>query len=99
MVICSDGTVTPCPQDFWASLNMGNAREHTLREIWNGAAYRELRRSYRGDDALRPICAKCDRLYRKTVGGVPFQYMVTFLTDQLVGYGPLRRRLGTSERN
>lgn len=39
------------------------------------------------------------RLRRKTVGGVPLQYMATFLTDQLLSYGRLCKWLGTHERN
>ena len=100
MVICADGTVTPCPQDFWAKMAMGNARTASLAEIWNGDAYRDLRRRFRTDVDSLPLCRKCDRLYRKTVAGVPFQYMITFLVDQLVGYNRrLRTMLGTSERN
>ena len=45
------------------------------------------------------LCHKCDRLRRKTVGGVPLQYMATFLTDHLVGYNRFRKLLGTHERN
>ncbi len=98
MAICADGTVTPCPQDFQARLNMGNVGSSTLREIWNGDAYRSLRRGFKtGADSL-PLCRKCDRLRRKTVAGVPFQYMLTFLIDQFVGYNRLRRMLGTFER-
>jgi hypothetical protein len=100
MVICADGTVTPCPQDFWAKMKMGNARDATLEEIWNGEAYRDLRRRFRTDIQSLPLCRKCDRLQRKTVGGVPLQYLMTFLVDQLVGYNRrLRRFFGTSERN
>lgn len=99
MVICHDGTVTPCPQDFHAHLALGNARDATLREIWNGGQYRELRRRLASDIESLPLCAKCDRLYRKTVGGVPLQYMLTFLVDHLVGYGGFRKWLGTHERN
>jgi radical SAM protein with 4Fe4S-binding SPASM domain len=100
MVICADGTVTPCPQDFWAKMAMGNVNNSTLKEIWNGAAYRDLRRRFKTDINALPLCRKCDRLHRKTVGGVPFQYLVTFLVDQFVGYNrALRRLLGTSERN
>ena len=99
MVICADGTVTPCPQDFWAKMVMGNVKDKSLAEIWNDAPYRKLRGSF-GDkiDSLS-LCRKCDRLCRKTVGGVPLQYVATFLIDQFVGYGPLRRLFGTSERN
>ena len=99
MVICADGTVTPCPQDFHAVLKLGNARETSLREIWNGPAYRQLRRQFGTDIESLTLCRKCDRLRRKTVGGVPLQYLATFLTDQLLSYGRLRKWLGTHERN
>ncbi len=99
MVICADGTVTPCPQDFHAVLKLGNARETSLKEIWHGPAYRQLRRQFATDIESLTICRKCDRLRRKTVGGVPLQYMATFLTDQLLSYGRLRKWLGTHERN
>ena len=99
MVICADGTVTPCPQDFHAVLKLGNAQETSLKEIWHGPAYRQLRRQFATDIESLTICHKCDRLRRKTVGGVPLQYMATFLTDQLFSYGRLRKWLGTHERN
>ena len=99
MVICADGTVTPCPQDFHAMLKLGNARETSLKEIWNGPAYRQLRRQFAADIESLTICRKCDRLQRKTACGVPLQYMATFLTDQLLSYGRLRKWLGTHERN
>lgn len=99
MVICHDGTVTPCPQDFHAYMALGNVQESSLKDIWNGAAYRELRRRLASDIEALPLCRKCDRLYRKTVEGVPLQYMLTFLVDHLVGYGQLRKWLGTQERN
>ncbi len=99
MVICSDGTVTPCPQDFHAKMNMGNVKNSSLKEIWNGEAYRNLRRQFGHDIDSLTLCRKCDRLCRKTVGGIPFQYAMTFLIDQLVGYNKLRKFFGTSERN
>ncbi len=99
MVVCYDGTITPCPQDFQAALNMGNAREKSLREIWNDAPYRDLRRGFKTDIQSLSLCRKCDRLRRPTVAGVPLQYMVTFLTDQLVGYSRWRKKLGAHERN
>lgn len=99
MVICADGTVTPCPQDFGARMRLGNAKEATLLEIWNGAAYQELRKNMAGDLQALALCRKCDRLGRKTIGGLPLQYMATFLIDHLLGYGKLRKMLGTQERN
>jgi len=100
MVICWDGTVTPCPQDFHAKMALGNVTTQTIREVWNGPAYRDLRHRLTSDLGSLTLCHKCDRLRRKTVGGVPIQYMFAFLTDQLVGYNrKLRKIIGTSERN
>ena len=99
-VVCRDGRVTPCPQDFHAKMVMGDLNHQTLGEIWNGPAYRALRHRQAHDLAALPLCRKCDRLHRKTVAGVPLQYMLTFLTDHLVGYNRrLRRWIGTAERN
>ena len=100
MAICWDGTVTPCPQDYRAKMVMGNVGNNTLEEIWNGEAYRDLRRRFRTDLDSLALCRKCGRLQRRTIGGIPFQYMATFLVDQLVGYNRrLREFFGTSERN
>jgi len=98
-VISWDGTVTPCPQDFRCVMNMGNVATHTLREIWNAEAYRELRRKQTSDVPSLPLCRNCDRIRRRTVGGIPLQYMASFLADHMLGYGALRRLMGTAERN
>lgn len=99
MVILFDGTVVPCPQDFFAHLTMGNVTEQTLIDIWNGKNYTNLRRQMlKSVDNLAP-CNNCDRLWRKQKMGLPFQYMITFLNDNLIGYGRLRKLLGSYERN
>ncbi|HBA82806.1 MAG TPA: radical SAM protein [Verrucomicrobia bacterium] len=99
MVICADGSVTPCPQDFNAGMVMGNVHTASLREIWNGPAYQALRKAFASGIQSYELCRRCDRLTRKTVGGIPFQYMATFLIDQLIGYNRFRKWMGTSERN
>jgi radical SAM protein with 4Fe4S-binding SPASM domain len=99
MVISWNGSVTPCPQDFWAKMKMGDASAQTLAEIWNGQPYQDLRRQLLTDIASLAMCSKCDRLCRKTVTGLPFQYMVPFLVDHFVGYNKLRAWLGGGERN
>lgn len=99
MVVLWNGKVTPCPQDFWGKIELGDLTVTPLRAIWNGEPYRALRRAYGKDIETLPLCRKCDRLKRKTVGGLPLQYMITFLTDHLVGYNAFRRWLGTAERN
>lgn len=99
MVICADGTVTACPQDFHARMTLGNITKTSIRDIWHGGPYRALRRALRDDVNSLPLCSQCDRLCRKTVADVPWQYAATFLIDQLFGYGRLRKAFGTAERN
>lgn len=98
MVILANGTVTACPQDFAGKMQMGDVTASSIRDIWNGPAYRDLRNRFDSDLDSLQLCRKCDRLHRKTVGGIPFQYMATFLIDHVVGYNRLRKLLGTSER-
>jgi radical SAM protein with 4Fe4S-binding SPASM domain len=99
MVVCWDGTVTPCPQDYMAQMALGNVKQKTLVEIWNDKPYRELRSNQVNRIEALPLCRKCDRLCRKQVAGLPFQYMIPFLMDHFVGYGWLRKRIGSFERN
>jgi hypothetical protein len=40
------------------SFTLGNATQETLREIWNGAAYRDFRGALLGDQPP-PSCANC----------------------------------------
>ena len=99
MVICFDGTVTPCPQDYMAGMNMGNVNTKSIRKIWNDEPYAKLRHALVNDINALPLCSKCDRLCRKQVSGVPFQYLLTFLADHFAGYGMVRKIIGTFERN
>jgi len=63
MVFCNDGRAVPCCQ-FATCVDspfvMGVGGETTAAEIWNGSAYRELRRvhSSSGRKGL-PLCADC----------------------------------------
>ncbi len=97
MVICWDGTVTPCPQDYFAGMVLGNVREKSIREIWNDDPYVELRQRLLADPQGLSLCSRCDRLTRRRMAGIPLQYAFTFLTDHLIGYGWPRRIIGSSE--
>ena len=44
--IMSDGSVVPCTQDYDAEMNMGNIKEQSLYEIWNGKKYSDFRMSH-----------------------------------------------------
>ncbi|MBI4828762.1 MAG: radical SAM protein [Nitrospinae bacterium] len=85
MTIFFDGTVAPCPQDFFGKINIGDVSKNTLAEVWNNEAMREMRRRMKAQDVkgLHP-CATCDMLTRKTFMGVPRNYLVTFLKDNLL---------------
>ncbi len=80
-----DGTVVPCPQDFFGKLTLGNANDQPIADIWNGDQMRSLRRRMkeRNVDGLSP-CDTCDMLNRKTFMGVPVNYLSTFLKDNLL---------------
>jgi len=99
MVICWDGTVTACPQDYMAGIQLGNVKEKTIKEIWNDTPYLQLRQNLTHNIASLSLCRKCDRLCRKQVAGIPFQYLIAFLCDHFAGYGKLRKFIGTFERN
>ncbi|MBI2468927.1 MAG: SPASM domain-containing protein [Candidatus Rokubacteria bacterium] len=87
MVIFWDGTVTPCPQDWYGELYLGDVKRQSLREIWNGPAMVELRKKMRAQDVgcLTP-CNQCDMLWRPTFLGVPTTNMKDFLKENLLGY-------------
>jgi radical SAM protein with 4Fe4S-binding SPASM domain len=55
-----DGAMAPCPLD-WAHITMlGNVREQSLLELWNGEKINALRRQHlRGERASHPLCGKC----------------------------------------
>jgi hypothetical protein len=77
-----NGDVIRCCNDWRRAKVMGNAREQSLRDIWNGAAYRELRAM---SDAGRlnelPLCGECgDNRFSIDVGA-----MRDFLQHQSAG--------------
>ena len=55
--ILENGDVLPCPVSG-GSLIMGNLRERTFDQIWNGRAYRRLRRTV-NSSRPNPVCAAC----------------------------------------
>ncbi len=85
MTIFFDGTVAPCPQDFFGKLALGDLSKNSVEEVWNNKAMRELRRRMKCQDVagLSP-CNECDILARKTFMGVPTNYLGTFVKDNLL---------------
>ena len=89
LTIFWDGTVVPCPQDFFGEIELGNINESTLSEIWNSNRMVCLReKMISGEyDVLKP-CNSCDRLFRKTILGsfIPRENLMTFISENLLGY-------------
>jgi radical SAM protein with 4Fe4S-binding SPASM domain len=59
LVITWDGHVVPCCYDYDAKETLGDITRQSLWEIWNGEAYRGLRR--KGLDGCNdsPLCSGC----------------------------------------
>jgi len=84
LVIFWDGAVLPCPQDFFGCLKLGNIKDSTLAEVWNGEPMLNLRKKIlAGDFEGLSTCAECDRLWRPQVLGVPKEYLGRFLFKRM----------------
>jgi radical SAM protein with 4Fe4S-binding SPASM domain len=46
MFIWWDGTVNPCDVDYKSLLNVGNIKNDTIKNIWNGEKYQKLRNDH-----------------------------------------------------
>jgi len=84
LVIFFDGTVAPCAQDFFGRCLLGNAAETPLLEIWNDMPMQELRRAFAGRQISRfQACSGCDRVQRRTLGGIPREYLKKMLFKRM----------------
>ncbi len=84
LTIFWDGTVLPCPQDFFGKLKLGNVKDAPIFEIWNSDKMIELRTNMTKDSApLLTPCNECDRIYRKGFLGIPLEGIKPFLKDNL----------------
>jgi MoaA/NifB/PqqE/SkfB family radical SAM enzyme len=80
LVIFFDGTVAPCAQDFFGRCPLGNAAQTPLLEIWNGMPLQELRRAFASKKiSAYAACSGCDRVRRRTLGGIPREYLQRML--------------------
>jgi len=84
LVIFWDGAVLPCTQDFHGYYTLGNVRESSLQDIWNGEKLVRLREKIlRGEIADLETCSQCDRLWRDQILGVPREYLLKFLLRRM----------------
>ena len=59
MYVWFDGTINPCDTDYKSFLKIGNAKEKTLKELWNNPKYKKLREQHLKQE--RNQITPCDR--------------------------------------
>lgn len=59
MNIWYDGTCNPCDVDYMSKLSVGNVRNKSIKEIWCGDKYENLRNLHK--NGKRNTCHPCDR--------------------------------------
>jgi radical SAM protein with 4Fe4S-binding SPASM domain len=76
LVVFFNGDVAPCAQDFFGRCRLGNASANSLLEIWNGLPMQKLRQAFSSGQIVEfQACTGCDRIRRRTLGGIPREYL------------------------
>jgi radical SAM protein with 4Fe4S-binding SPASM domain len=84
LIIYWDGAVLPCTQDFFGEFIVGNVKDSSLKEIWNGDKMRHLRKKLaEGNIEELNACSQCDRVWREGFLGVPKEYLWRFITKRM----------------
>lgn len=87
LAVLSDGRVTPCPQDFFGQIELGNALETPLMDIWQAKESQSLRRAHAGLElGDYPVCLACDRIHRPFLLGLPLEHLHNFLAESIFGW-------------
>jgi radical SAM protein with 4Fe4S-binding SPASM domain len=89
LVILFNGKVTPCPQDFFANIILGDVNYESLKDIFNNNKMQKLRNKFKNKTTSFDfsdnfvVCNKCDRCFRETIFGIPKEYLGKFLKDNI----------------
>ena len=79
MVICADGKVVPCCNDFSCRHPLGDLNTESIEEVWNGDKFVEFRRLHcRNKFDSMPICRECEFFHTNF-----FKQVATFFCDDL----------------
>jgi len=99
LVVLWNGSVSPCSQDWYDEFSLGNVKESKLSKLWNGKRMVSLRGKIAADKFQEiKICKECNLLWRKNLGGIPVLNLVPFLSENIIGYGNLRKKFRPFER-
>lgn len=63
VVVQWNGDVVACCRDYDGQLKLGNVKENTLKEIWNGREYADFRAKMTSGDGLTSFCNECLSIY------------------------------------
>jgi len=87
MVILWNGDISPCPQDFFGHLVMGNLNHSSINDIWSNNKYKCIRKAMkeRAVSDLNP-CRECDMLRRSTFLHVPTPNLKVFFKEIFWGH-------------
>ena len=66
-----DGRVIPCCFDYDGTQILGDVNVDSIKSIWNGRAYTDMRRAHLNDGAAISLCSGCNRR-RKQFYEIPF---------------------------
>jgi len=84
LTIFFNGKVYPCPQDFMGNMPIGDLKNNSIKEIFNGPKIRELRRMFKSKEIAKNLpCNSCDRIIRDTFMGIPKEYLKAFMRDNI----------------
>ena len=99
MVVLWDGSVPLCVQDWYNNDPLGNIEDCSLISMWNGNTIVNIREllAQRQHQQIE-LCSRCDLLWRPAVKGVPKLNLIGFLSDQILGYGRMRKLFNPLER-
>ncbi|MDO8803071.1 MAG: radical SAM/SPASM domain-containing protein [Elusimicrobiota bacterium] len=63
MTVAWDGDVLPCCFDYDKKYVLGNVKEQSLAEIWNGERMQSLRKEFLSNNVSNRLCRSCAELY------------------------------------
>ena len=76
ILIGPEGEATPCCQ--WKGPQLGNVNQQGFEAVWNGEAYRQLRRDWITSD-LNPFCRNCSALMEGDVNDFSSFFAVEYV--------------------